>query len=552
MFINANCNLYDAISPDRLRAVLLLLTTCILSLDAAAKLSYNTLIKMQFSTMLWMVGFINVKPHLSSRTQLAVAEVLLRAKVLQGCSRQLASTASAVAAATQRTERSRLAPRLDEGTERASELKGAIGNATLLLRGLASKCEIAQVMEEQGTASAIPGCRANDRQTAAVAVEGQGVEAKEKEQGEDGLRGQEAGSGVGHLAGCRQLLVAALYDSSVLEHMARGMLVQAGWLQRMRQAGRQQSQAYGQLYLRLSASSSDFAWLYRVLVCMHGGPAVPGASNPTASREVGDGAPAQTRGAPPTPHHQQHASTPTPPLAASGHGLDTAHMSLLHRVLSGPCARHLVLCQGLRALCALDGGGDYGLPEDAGLQGLPLGIEGDEEEEEEGEPSQHVLMDLDPLCNLVDMLVMRPHGDQGPKVEAQPPGRGARLQLTLRVAHAAVGGAKPEAGGGGVGGSQGSPRYTLDQTEAATTAVKALDRAWQHVPPSRGRARLDRRRAALRRWAAAAEQVARSGVVTGAGSHPLCGRNLACMLRLHPSYVGRLERQGGLTGLGVQ
>lgn len=183
------------------------------------------------------------------------------------------------------------------------------------------------------------------------------------------------------------------------------------------------------------------------------------------------------------------------------------------------------------------------MPQEAGVHSLPLCTEKHEDEDAE-ELAQRVRLAVGPLQNLVAMLYMQ-RGDPGAGAGVQHPGRGTRLQLTLRVAHAAVG---AMAGAGGSGTSGSSPRYVLGQAEAAFVAVQALHKAWRHMPPPGAPARADRRRGALRRWAAAAEQVARSGLATGARPFPLCGRNLACMLRLHPSYVGPVERPGGSQG----
>ncbi len=543
--IKLAANIHQITPHDRLQAALSLLTSCVHSSDAAtAKLPYDTISKLQRNSVIWISFYLDVDPEpgLPSRTQLAVAEVLLRAEVLQGCSRQLASATAAVAAATRKAYGRRPRARAPEETP---ALDDALGNTESLLRPLAKRCKEwqldspAQATGQRASPSTMPGCDGSEGQ-ADVVKQGVKMQMGKKEQ-EGGLQGPEADPGaVEQLlqpAGLQQQLLAALYDSSVLEHVARGVLVQSGYLQRMEQAGRQLGLGFG----GLAASCVFFATLYADLVHLQDSPELAGAGS-RPQRDAG-GAQAQAPAgdaAPPATPHQQHASTPTPPLAAPGHGLDSAHMSLLHRVLSGPCARHLVLCQGLRTLCALDGGGFYGLPWEAGLWGLPLCRVLGKEEEVEEQP-QHLRVDGTPLCNLVDMLAMRPRGD--PEAEAQLPSRGTRLQLTLRVARAAAGAGSSGSGSGG-GGCQRSPLYVLDQAQAAFAAVTALERAWRHMPPPRGPARLDRRRAALRRWAAAAEQVARSGVVTGA--HPTVAYRLGLLLGLHPSAVGPLVPQGGI------
>ncbi len=541
-------SIHQVTSPSRLRAMLSLLTACILSPDAAAKLSYSAVSNIQAKTIRWACSYLDIDPERGrpSGAQLAVAEVLLRAKVLQGCSRQLASATAAVTAAGQVPHGVRRQSLTKQGDEEARALDDAISTVNCLLPALATLCGVSQsdshsepVTGQRATSSATSGCGGSEGQAGAVEPGGE-MQVGKKEQ-EGGLLSPEAAPGaveqVAQPAGLQQQLIAALYDSCVLEHFARGVLVQAGWLQRMRQAGRQRTQAYGHVYDGLSAGCQIFATHYSNLLNLQDGPGVAGADNTKAARRGFGGAPEQAHGgaaAPPTPH--QHSTSHAPPLAASGQGLAAAHMLLLHRVLSGPCARHLVLCQALRALCALDKGGDYGLPEDAALQSLPLCVVGDDEERQ----SRHVLLDVDPLRNLVDMLAMRPCGSEA-ETKAQPPGRGTRLQLTLRVALAAVG-AKAGASGGGGNGSQSRPRYILDR--AASIAVYALRTAWEHMPSSRGPAQADRRRAALRRWAAAAEQVARSGVATAA--HPFVAHNLGLQLGLHQSAVGPLEQQGGI------
>ncbi len=556
MVQNIGASIHQITSPGRLRAMVSLLTSCIHSPDALAKLSYDAASNIHFKAVVWASCYLDIDPGngCPSSSQLAVAEVLLRAKVLQGCSRLLASATAAVAASGQATQRVRRQCLTRKSDEEARELDGALSTISCLLPPLASLCGVLQpdspapLTGQRASPSTTPNRDGSEGQAHAMEL---GFERQRGKKGqEEGLQAREADpGGVGHVAqpaGLFQQLVAALYDSSVLEHVARSVLVQAGYVWRMQQAGRQHSLAYGQLYAGLTNLCGFFAAQYGDLVIRRGGPKMPGADSPestaSAQRDAG-GAQAQAhRGeaAPPTPH-QQHTSTPTPPLAASGHGLDAAHSLLLGRVLSGPCACHLALCQGLRTLCALDGGGDYGLPEEAGLQGLPPCVIPDDEEEEE-QHSRHVRLAAGPLQNLVAVLAMR-RGEPGAEAEVQPPGRGTRLQLTLRVAHAA-GGAKPEAGSSGSGSSQ---RYVVDQAEAAPIAVYALRMAWRHMPPPGGRARADRRRAALRRWAAAAERVARAGVAIGAVSHPLFGRHMALILRLHPSYVGPLEGPGKST-----
>ncbi len=546
-------SIHQVTSPGRLLAMLSLLTGSILSPDAAAKLPYDAMSNIHSKAVVWICSFLDIDPEHGgpSSSQLAVAEVLLRAKVLQGCSRLLASATAPVAASGEGTQcvwRQSLARK---GDEEARALDFALSTANCLLPPLATVCGMLQSTStapstgQRASSSTTPGRDGSERQARAIEL-GDEVQRGEKGQ-EDGLQGQGAHpGGVAHVAqpaGLLQQLVAALDDSCVLEHFARGVLVQAGYLQRTQQAGRHHSQAHAQLYNGLSSFCASFAMLYSDLLNLQAGAGLPGAgSSRSAARpqQGGEGAPARALGDAAAPPTSQHGASRTPALEASGDDLDAAHVPLLGRVLSGPCARHLVLCQGLRALCALDGGGDYGLPVEAGLHSLPL-CKGGHEDEDQEELSQRVRLAVGPFQNLVAMLSMH-RGDQGGEEEAQLPGRGTRLQLTLRVVHSAAG---AKAGGSG-GGSGGSPRHVLDQAEAGFVAVYSLHKAWRHMPPPCAPARANHRRAALRRWAAAAEQVARSGAATGARSYPLCGRNLACMLRLHPSYVGAVERQGGL------
>ncbi len=487
-----------------------------------------------------------------------VIEVLLRAKVLQGCSQLLASAAAAVTAPGQGAPHVRRQSLTRKCDEEAQALDDALGSTYCVLPPLASLWGSLQpdspapLTGQRASSTTTPGRDGSVGQAGAV-EQGDEMQMEKKEQ-EVGLQGPGAAPGTGgqvvQPAGLQQQLIAALYDSSLLEHVARGVLVQAGYLQRMQQAGRQHSQAYGQLYNGLSASCGFFAAQYSELLSLQGGHGTSSLGTAASPKRGCDGAPVQAHGgdaSSPTTHQQQ-ASTRTPPLAASGQDVGAAHMPLLERVLSGPCARHLVLCQRLRTLCALDGGGDYGLPEEAGLQGLPPCVIPDDEEEEE-QHSRHVRLAAGPLQNLVAVLAMR-RGEPGAEAEVQPPGRGTRLQLTLRVAHAAGGakaGASGSGSGSGSGGSGSSPHYVLDQPEAAFISVLALNMAWRHMPPpppAGGTARADRRWAALRRWAAAAEQVARSGVVTGAHCHPLVPDRLGLLLGLHPSVVGPLQPQG--------
>ncbi len=550
-----NQPIYDVIALSRLWATVSLIVSCIHSSHAAA----DIVLEVQHSSILWINSYLDMLNESDvAGVELAVFEVLLRAHVLQGCSRQLATLTSAVSASGQEIQGAPPRLRIQEGIKNANLLCDALSSAIGLLLLLADVCELeqpdspARVPGQQGAPCTMLNCNNSVAQVQTAEAGGRTgtercvtqrneVEAAATEvngeEGNDGLKGHATVSGVGRVASLKKQLVAALYDSCVLEHVARGVLVQAGYLQRLRQAGRQHRPALRELHRRLSATTDDFPELFEGLTDLQDDPELAGADSLTAAGRGGEGTPQPgSDGAPARGHvgeaaHQQHASSHTPLLTAYGHDLP-----LLHRVLCGPCARHLVLCQGLRALCALDGGGDYGAPEEAGLQGLHLCVEGDE-----GQPSQPVLINATPLRNLVAVLAMR-RGDPGPEAEAQPPGRGTRLQLTLRVALAA-GGAKAGAGGSGGGGS-GSRLCYVDEEEAASIAVSALRIAWRHMPPPGGRARADRRRAALRRWAAAVEQAARSGVVTGAHSSPVAAHQLGLLLGLHPVAVGPLVPQG--------
>lgn len=95
---NMGTSIHRVTFPSRLRAMLSLLTGCILSSDAAPKLSYDAVSSIHSKAVLWVCSFLDIEPERDgpSSSQLAVAEVLLRAKVLQGCSRLLASATAAV------------------------------------------------------------------------------------------------------------------------------------------------------------------------------------------------------------------------------------------------------------------------------------------------------------------------------------------------------------------------------------------------------------------------------------------------------------------------
>ncbi len=244
------------------------------------------------------------------------------------------------------------------------------------------------------------------------------------------------------------------------------------------------------------------------------------------------------------------------------HVVRALHACPLRRALSGPCARLLVLATGLRTLCALDGEGGhyYGLPEAAGLQHLPLVLNPEEEDEVQRQRLRGVVViGCNPLVNLLTLLVMRRCGSEA-GARAEPPSRGTRLHLTLRVARAAAGGAAAAAAAAGEGSSRsrrtvggGHPTYALPPVDAIYVAVMGLHLAWRHVPPA-GRDG-SRRREALRRWATAAaavaDGVARCGaVLQGPDWDDDVAYQLGLLLALHPTMVPRLEHAGAWYGPG--
>ncbi len=543
-------------SPGRLRASLSLLISCIHSPDAAVQLPDGIMEQLQHTAVVWIMTYLDSKPDssLPSGMQLAVAEVLLRARLLQGCSRQLASATAAVATDGQEMPCAWPGSQEEEEVLEGASMLDVLSCTVCLLHPLAKVCTVrspARAPAQQAMCRAAAPCRPSEAQTDAVEVGGRAGEgrkgrhaaqASEEQavvwQGQGGLQGQGTACGAAPPANMKQQLVAAVDDSSVLEHVARGVLLQAAWLQRMQQAGRQHGQEHDglhdMLHSRLSLPSNYFASLYSLLTKLSWDPELQGVSDPACSDRNGVGAEAQAHGAAAAPAPTQQDG-PRHVFEASTNGLHAAHVSSLRRVLSGPCARHLVLCQGLRTLCALDGGGDYGMPEAAGLQNLPVCGAVKREDQQ----SQPVRIKATPLVNLVNLLATRPDAP-GAGAKAEPPGRGTRLQLTLRVALTAVG-AKAGAGGSR---AQGRPCYALQQADGACAAVYALHCAWRHMPPPHGRLGADRRRAALRRWAAAVEQVVRSGVVAAEFAGLQQANDLGQVLRLHPSMAGPLGRQG--------
>ncbi len=248
--------------------------------------------------------------------------------------------------------------------------------------------------------------------------------------------------------------------------------------------------------------------------------------------------------------------------------LDAPHTCPLRRALSGPCTRHLVLCQGLRTLCALDGEGGhyYGLPEEAGLQHMPVVLDptatAAKPSGRERQSPGVTLLAPQSLNNLIVLLAMQPSSSEAGGGEAEPPDRATRLHLMLRVARAAAAAAGVRAAGAGVGGGSsgagssggsGAMQYGIAPLNVVRPAMCALEFAWRLMPP-RGVYGSRRRDGALRRWAQAAAEVAGGLSQCWAALHDWdertvirLGGRLGQLLGLNVDAVPQLDARGGLT-----
>ncbi len=387
-------------------------------------------------------------------------------------------------------------------------------------------------------------------------------------------------------------LVSELASSGVVEQVARGLLVLGGWWRsvaphgqpqpgswegQMQQAQQQQAQQQDQLQQGLASPAAaisfcrdalahvrDFSSAYQLVSHLNLEP----LEGPEEHEDAGgDGV-----------LGQQPQGVLRHSLWPQWDVVDGPQGAPLRRALSGPCAHLLVLAAGLQALCALDGGPGYGTPGPVGQQHLPLaggaegegageGNSGGQAQGQGGAPPE-----LEPLCNLVALLAMRPCGAGAGAAEAGAAGAGAgaagalpaavealpcratRLQLTLRVARAA---AQVAARAAAAEGSAADSRQGAGEAEVAVSlAVQALYYAVRHLPPSRGAGPGARRRAALRQWAeavgeATAVAVRRGGVGGGGdcqrdtvGWEGDVGYRLRALLGLHPHLVGLVTDAG--------
>ncbi len=516
---------------------------------------------------------------------------LLRARALQGCSRQLSSLAEVLA--TNRNTQDSPAAQIPQSSlitlSSECNLVGVLGKLVCLL------CQVHMCIPRQ--------CRQDD--TGSVEKKGVRVDAEEpvvKQEGgerqeqhgaEDGGR-EQGGMGEGSIQQQQQQqqqqahgaagpgavpqterhpdllqeMLSEIRSGGGLEPLSRGVLLRAGRLQGVGEAGegqaqgeqgssgekqqpqqQQQQQHYQQRLIESNETYLETVVFYagdayRILSSMtqHPGlldgdccsPADPGSGRPGAGHDMATG-----------------DEDDTAPLGTVNLLQSPTQVSLLRRVLFGPCIRHLVLCAGLNALSALDGGSTYGIPEGAGLQRLVPILPPSPSEQEEQQQDQMVRLNLDSLLNLLTLLAMRPCDP-----EAEPPGRAMRLRLTLRVARAAVAAVSASS----TGRPQDGPQCYLQRGDAATVAVQALHSALRHMPPpgdgegdgeGDGRGSHSRLQA-LRRWAALAEAVARnaapernSGCWSEKGD---VGHRLGLLLGLDPRLV-RPETPGGQCGL---
>ncbi len=589
--LQAACSYIEAGSPARLCALLSALAAFAHLPGAVADFPVRSGRQQLYSTLLSRVaGLLKCSPPPAS--QLALAKALLCSNVLHGLSRQLSTLSEGLVSLPAARQPAARPPPPTATPQEALLVEHLYRSLTLTARLAGAGYECIQgdpaaadanpdgrrrqwrnPYECQpdaksggavvGTAVLGAGCRPE-----ALAGEGAGGEVQAQE-GAAAPEG-EPQAGVQASALFVQELVAAFCSSGLVEHASRGMLLLAGRLQQLWAeqgtgggAGRdatagQQQQQHPLKVLRqaFTKAAVNFTGTYQYLSILTSSPGLLGAPTPTAAAA-----------------HRLDPAT-VAPLSAAEHQMDPEHLDLLRRVLSGPCIRHLVLCMGLRALCELDGGPTYGLPEAAGLKQLPLAVLTLPENQD------LLVLQNGPLHNLITLLAMLPYGEeegaQGGAAPAsclggsgtaaaaapaarsrggvEPLGRGTRLQLTLRVARAVAAAAARARNRGAFGGPTCA---VVEPANDAEIAVQALHFAWRHVPPPPpgrgcgGGGGGRRRRAALQQWAAVAAEVACSAPVVRPTLEEEALQRLGLLLGLHPSVVGHLSPEGGrgLAGL---
>ncbi len=595
-------NSQAAWSPARVDAVVLLVSACLHVRDAArpfldgpGKLRLLDAAAYWFSESLW--AMCNLKLPASQRQ--AVADAVLRGRILQGCSRQLASLADILAPKSniQDMPSAQLPHSSLETLRPACTFVQCLGQLVFALchvhlfstprPGLQKDISSGEQEAVRTYAEGVVGQQDRGAQRTQHGAEdggreqgGTGQQGIQQQQQARGAAGTEAAPEVERrclqqargAAGTevapeverpRDLLQEMLTGNSssgVLEHLSRCVLLLAGALQGVgpsgsghghgeqgtnRSSGQQQQQQQQQQQCRCD---------YNDHIVYNAEQAYKGLSVLTKRPGLldGDGCCCPAGGGPDRPGSGHHALTSADEYDTALLGaLDTfqgpAEVSLIRRALSGPCTRHLVLCAGLNALRALDGGSTYGMPEGAGLQ-LLMPVFPSTRPEQGGQQQ----LDADALLNLLTLLAMRSCDP-----DAEPPGRAMRLRLTLRVVRAAVAAAAAAADASRSGPSPGEPHYFLKRGDAAMVAVQALHFALRHMPPPppagdreyKGGGGGGRRFQALRRWAALAEEVACKAAPTRGGGvwSGDAGRRLGLLLSLDTGVV-RPETAGGGCG----
>ncbi len=492
----------------RLRAMAAMLATCAHK-DAATLLRDTQAVCLYFQATRWANTLLTT-PGASppNSTQQSVGRALLRTRVLHGCCRQLAGLADPVASAP-------------ANREQATDPPNPILVDAMRFKAVNCAANLVAVLVFHGTRYLPqPG-------DSAVVQGGCGAIVGAADQEEP--------------SPCSWVLelVSCVSSSAVLEHAARAVLRLAGWLQRRATGaggglGPLWAVNVTEVHRAAKKVSTAFFNLSNMTHC-----AVLLDGEDTAAVD-GDHESAETVDI-----------VCTAPLLAQPYELDAAHVSLLRCALSGPCVRHLVLCTGLRALCALDGGGDYGLTQVPGAQWLPPELPGVVQTNQHQQQEHQVGMgSLFELLNLLTLLAMSPCDP-----DAEPPGRDTRLQLTMRVARVAMAVAacrtRPAvAGSGGGGGGDGDGDDDGDlQCSAALVAVQALHFAWRHMPPPEDQDD-GRRSEAVGEWAALLGEVAGSGLVTGAEVQERVAYRMGLMLGLHSDLVGPHYTGGAFLACG--
>ncbi len=442
-------------------------------------------------------------PAPPTATQAATLKALLRGQVLQAYSRQLAELASAHA--TSDKESSALAGRLIPGLFEGFVLAEVATAAASLLSMVSDISKLfppvpaapGQLSGAAECPAAAAGC-STEAGRAAVGEEadahaGQADSRAECREEEEEEEARPAVSGPP-----QEVLEAldALGSSGVLEQVSRVVLLAARWEHSQQSACDVMRQAAERLGGELEGDMNVFVQMLRdirpgVCNCVNSfhnayhcvsrmaycpgmlrgdGYVIRESSFAAADVPAGDAA---------ARFLDADVVDSAAPIDSPCSVLDAPRVAVLRRVLSGPCTRYLVLCLGLRTLSALDGGSMYGLPEATWLEQRLEFRDTDcsgEEQQQQLEQQQSVPLHPIPLLNLVQLLAVRPHGQEEADMEAGSREGAGAAAMGAEASAAARAGADPEEraghGAGAAGAAAGVGAAAAGATESAGAAAR--------------------------------------------------------------------------------